>query len=136
MGLPKQMFQMPHLLVMENNCQIILKSFNNCRSYGPVKFGRMHTPMLIHRAVIVTTISHSPQEGLTKIVQCTGKGRLQGNMEWCYSCPNIIEIILKKTFSTLQSTSHPIFLFLSISVISVLVRCQRGRSTRLWPDLT
>ena len=35
-GLPKQMFQMAHLLMTENNCAnlYILISAQNCRSYG------------------------------------------------------------------------------------------------------
>ena len=57
----------------EQLCQIILKSINNCRSYGLDKFrwteGRTHLLTLAcmhvrtHQTVIVTTMSRSPQRG-------------------------------------------------------------------------
>ena len=67
--LPEQMFQMALLLLKENNCaKFILKSMHKCRSYGPDKSERMHnTRTHIHQTEIVTTMSCSPQAGLTKI---------------------------------------------------------------------
>ena len=53
----------------EQLCQIILKSIHNCRSYGPDKLGRTHAyrhvRTHIHRTVIVSTMSHSPQADST-----------------------------------------------------------------------
>ena len=48
--------------------QIILKSIHNCRSYVPDKLRCTHAPMQIHQTVKVTTMSHSSQAGLTKMV--------------------------------------------------------------------
>ena len=65
--LPERMFQMAHLHMVENNCQIILKSIHNCRSYGPGKFGQMDAPTHAHTPTItMTTMSCTLQVGSTK----------------------------------------------------------------------
>ena len=64
LGLPELMFQMAHLHCDgEQLCQVILKSIHNSRSYCPDKFERTHGRTNMHRTIIVTTISHSPQAG-------------------------------------------------------------------------
>ena len=64
---------MVYLHVMETNC---VQLYQNLSKIAEVMvwtnlYGRTHTythtRMYIHRTVIVTTMSHSPQAGLTKI---------------------------------------------------------------------
>ena len=51
--------------------QIILQSMHKCTSYGPDKSGQMPTHAHIHQTEAVTTMSCSPQVGLSKKEQCS-----------------------------------------------------------------
>ena len=71
LGLGERMFQMAHLHLMENNC---VKLFWNPSTIVELLVrtkldGSMHNCTHIHWIVIVTTMTCSPQGGLTKKVE-------------------------------------------------------------------
>ena len=67
LGLPEQMFQMPHLSVMENICVISFLKIHPqlCKSWAE-QIRQTQERTHIQQTIIVTTMSGSPQAGSTK----------------------------------------------------------------------